>query len=153
MFHDKATLLDLTYYDNKKKIVVATIFTDREFPIEKFSESYDTYIKESYPEIDKTLINRQYETQDTTQELTLQQKIQKDIQDSYVSYFAETALHKLDMSSNETSININIFASTPLEKNTYITQINNRETLLFEIYNKEIRTNNYITYLEKIDTE
>lgn len=153
LYHDKATLLDLTYYTNKKKIVVITLFVDRDFPTNNFSIAYDAYIKETYPEVEKTLINRQYETQTTWVELTPQQKLKKDIQDSFVSYFGETALHKIDVLSTQTHININIFASTPLTKDAYIIQIKNRETLLVDLYNKEIHTNNYITYLEKLEDE
>ena len=77
----------------------------------------------------------------------------KEIHDSYLSYFAETALHKIDVLSTQTHININIFASTPLTKDIYSAQITNREELLVDVYNKKINTNNYITYLEKLEDE
>lgn len=149
LYHWKAELLTLDYYTSNKRIIVATIFSDSDFPTSTFSQKYDIFIKEAYPEVEKILINRQYETSNTTTEPTVKQKMQQDITASFTNYFLETILHKLDTSITEQSININIYASTPLSNEAYDDQVASWEQLLFELFNKEVNTTSYVSFLEE----
>jgi hypothetical protein len=75
--------------------------------------------------------------------------MQQDITASFTNYFLETILHKLDTSITEQSININIYASTPLSNEAYDDQVASWEQLLFELFNKEVNTTSYVSFLEE----
>ena len=99
--------------------------------------------------MEKTLINRQVESTNTYTTPTETQKQQQDIADSFHSYFAETALHKIDTAITDNNIQVNIYASTPLTKDAYAIQIESWEQLLFDLFDKEISVTNYISYLQE----
>ncbi len=150
LYHDKAYLLDLEYHTAKKHIIVATLFADNDFPVDSFSRAYDIYMKESYPRVEKTLITRQREANADVQPLlTKNQEIQQAVTEHFKSYFAQTALHKLDVISTNDNMTINIFASTPLSTESYDKKIAARKQILVEIYNKEIRTSSYVSWMQE----
>jgi hypothetical protein len=147
LYHDTVSLLDSNYYTSKQNILVVTIFADTDFNKTQFQTSFQQHLQELYPQIDKVVINRQHDTSDENIPLTKNQQIQQDVRESFQSFFSETALHKLEVTSTTQQMQILIEASTPLEQEQFTQHIRSREILLTEIYEKQVATTTYINQL------
>ena len=120
LYHEVVYPLDIRYIDTPKKMLIANFYADRIIDKAQFQKQYTTYIQESFPFLQKVIINRQNAYQ-TKLPPTEQQERIKNITDNFNSFFPETQLLKINVDylaskqkKNNHALIISLWINTPL---------------------------------------
>lgn len=157
LYHETAYLVEFTYIDTPRKIVIANFYADQAFDKTQFQKQYISYLHESFPFIEKVILNRQSEYREELPPTEQQERI-KNITNNFTSFFPETQLSKIIIdyfpnkeAKQKSKMIISLWLMTPFSPWQLETNLISRKTQLQELYPETIiELKNYVGYLEEI---